>query len=709
MSPEQAEGKPIDRRSDIFSFGVILYEMVTGHRPFSGDTRLALLSAIVHSEPKTITSTPPAELDRLIRRCLRKDPAQRFQHMDDLKISLSDLKEESASGALSSAQTAPSVSSNRSSRWLALSAVAVFLAAIATVWVLSRSKAVAPGQLTSVRQFTFDSGLTTEPTWWPAGNMVAYASDRATGANLDIWVQQIGGTSRQLTSNPADDHEPDFSPDGTKVAFRSERDGGGIFVVSTLGDSERRLTSTGYSPRFSPDGHWLAYWVGDVSRQYGLGKTFIIPASGGEPQDLAPKLRGAMLAAWSSDSKHLLFLSYEKGKPEFYVQSLDGGDPNPTGLADIAQSPILGNYPTAWIGNQFVFSAPSGDAINLFSIEIDPVTFHARGPRQRLTAGTGIDSRPLLFGNRLIYSSVVQNDDVWSVPIDSSTSKSLGQAVRLTQDLGSDIGCSVSEDGTRMAWYSVRSEEAHLMARDLTTGREIDLITVRRARPMAADISADGQRIAYTSRTSTAAEGAGFLIPFGGGTPEKVCDPCTVRDWAGANALLVSNANAMYVTDVTSHKQRQIASAVAPARGFPDGRWWAGYMPQGALPASMRAPSIYVTPILPDRPAAIGDMIPITPGAAGDYLVDVAPDGATLFFLSPRDGFHCIWAQKLAPATHRAAGDPFAVYHAHSARHSTIYVSGGMRRLTASRNRIVFTMAERTGNIWIADLPGAKR
>src|SRR5215470_1630857 len=110
-------------------------------------------------------------------------------------------------------------------------------------------------------------------------------------------------------------------------------------------------------------------------------------------------------------------------------------------------------------------------------------------------------------------------------------------------------------------------------------------------------------------------------------------------------------------------------------------------------------------PILPDRSAADGDRIDITSTDSGDYLVDVAPDGATLFFLSPRDGFHCIWAQRIDPATKRSAGAPFAVYHQHSARRSPIYVGAGLRRLTAARNKVVFTMAERTGNIWIADLP----
>jgi Tol biopolymer transport system component len=583
---------------------------------------------------------------------------------------------------------------------------------LAALLLSSRSKLTpASDQIATVRQFTFDSGLTTDPAYWPAGNMIAYASDRATGTNLDIWVQQIGGETRRLTSHEADDHEPDFSPDGTRIAFRSERDGGGIYVVSTLGGPERRLTSVGHSPRFSPDGRWLSYWVGDRSRQFGLGQTFVIPASGGEAHQIAPKFWGAMHAAWSPDSKTLIFFGRKgMGKPDFYAQALDGGDPVATGLADATEAQYRGNYPAAWAGNQFLFSAASGDAINLYSVEIDPATFHARGPRRRLTAGTGIDTRPLLDGNHLVFSSAVQNDDVWSVPIDPSTFKSTGDAVRMTEDLGSDVGCSISEDGTRMTWFSVRSGEAHLMAKDLTTGQQTDLATVPRSRPLAEDISADGQRVAYCAITSTPPTQKVFVIPFSGGTPQQVCDGCVLRDWSGPAALLVSKdlgpaSGSLDLLDLTTRTRRQVFPGVAPARGFPDGRWWASYMPQGGMgPFSLSAPAIFVVPILPQRSSTLADEVPITRNEFGDYLVDVAPDGATLVFLSPRDGFHCIWAQKLDPGTKHPAGAPFPVHHLHSARRSTMYVGGGLRRLTVARNKIVFIMAERTGNLWIADL-----
>ncbi len=261
MSPEQAEGKKLDARSDIFSFGSVLYEMVAGARPFQGGTKLSILSSVLHQEPKPLSDTVadlPPDLAKIIARCLRKDPDRRFHHMMDVKVALEELREESESGrpALPATRGAPRV------RPAAIGAAMALVAATAGVtwWLTRPSGSVRTPVLT---QLTFDSGLTTDPALSPDSKLMAFASDRSGDGSLDIWMQQIStGEARRLTQDPADESEPAFSPDGSRIAFRSEKEGGGIYVISTIGGEPRLIARQGRRPRFSPDGKQIVYWVG---------------------------------------------------------------------------------------------------------------------------------------------------------------------------------------------------------------------------------------------------------------------------------------------------------------------------------------------------------------------------------------------------------------------------------------------------------------
>jgi serine/threonine protein kinase/tetratricopeptide (TPR) repeat protein len=132
MSPEQAEGKKVDARSDIFSFGSLLYEMLTGRRPFRRDTPVLTLAAILHMEPPPLPAGMPHDLEKVVARCLRKDPAHRFQHMDDLRVALEELEEDSDSGQLSSVNK---LKTKRPWRWASAAGVAAVVLMLATVLI----------------------------------------------------------------------------------------------------------------------------------------------------------------------------------------------------------------------------------------------------------------------------------------------------------------------------------------------------------------------------------------------------------------------------------------------------------------------------------------------------------------------------------------------------------------------------------------------
>jgi len=216
MSPEQAEGKEIDARSDIFSFGVMLYEMLTGRRPFAGDTKLSTLAAIVNQEPRPATQLVeglPSELDRVLARCLRKDPARRFQTMADLKVALEELKEESDSGRLTAGAPVPA----RKRTWLWAAAGALIVLALAGAWLLRRPASGPPEALVPVTTYP---GSELYPSFSPDGRQIAFSWNGESGDNRDIYVKLVGETSAlRLTTDPAADTFPVWAPDGSASHF----------------------------------------------------------------------------------------------------------------------------------------------------------------------------------------------------------------------------------------------------------------------------------------------------------------------------------------------------------------------------------------------------------------------------------------------------------------------------------------------------------
>jgi eukaryotic-like serine/threonine-protein kinase len=205
MSPEQAEGKEIDARSDIFWFGVMLYEALTGRRPFTGDTKLSTLAAIVNQEPRParqLVEGLPSELDRVLARCLRKDPARRFQNMADLKVALEELKEESDSERLTAGAHAPA----RKRTWLWAAAGALIVLALAGAWLLRRPASGAPERLVPVTSY---HGSELSPSFSPDGKQVAFSWNGEKGDNYDIYVKLVGETNAlRLTTDPAADSFP---------------------------------------------------------------------------------------------------------------------------------------------------------------------------------------------------------------------------------------------------------------------------------------------------------------------------------------------------------------------------------------------------------------------------------------------------------------------------------------------------------------------
>ncbi len=264
LAPEQVEGKPIDSRTDVFSFGALLYYMSTGKRSFRKDTAEGTLQSILREEPRPVahvTRRVARGIDKILTRSLRKDPAQRYQNITELQSSLKRLKADYYTKLLSRGSFLTPYWERVMLRAFAALVVIILIAGAAIVW---QSRPETQRTVSAkLSQVTSDGKFYVEPTLSRDGRFIAYASDRGGTGNLEIWYQPDGGgPGIQLTNGSTDSHEPDFSPNGASVVYRSERDGGGLYLVSARGGESRLIADHGRRPRFSPDGQWIAYWAG---------------------------------------------------------------------------------------------------------------------------------------------------------------------------------------------------------------------------------------------------------------------------------------------------------------------------------------------------------------------------------------------------------------------------------------------------------------
>ena len=747
MSPEQARGLKVDGRTDIFSLGVVLYEMVTGQQPFVGATSMDMVSAILNHEPELLAHQQPEaprELERIVSKTLRKNTEERYQTVRDLLIDLKDLKRElewqagversvpsspasrttSSKGAIATAKSLSSaeyivteIKRHKVALGVVLTLImlAVAIAVASVLWLMRQPKQLGAPVLS---QMTTDTGLTTDPALSPDGKLLAYASDRSGKGNLDIWVRQVGGGDPiRLTQDTADEHEPSFSPDGTMIAFRSEKDGGGIYVVSALGGAPRKIASEGQRPRFSPDGSQIAYWSGSIGGGAGFSvhnycRIFVVASAGGIPKQVRSDFLGAAYPEWAPDGKHLLFLGNRDEKlpldenVDWWVTPLNEGPPTATGAFKATRKagltgPLL-VYEWALIapvwesrGDSLIFAARSGDSRNLWRIGISSKTWNITGPPEQLTHSSSIEENPsvaaLADGSlKIAFGSFSESSDIWSLPIDANAAKVTGDPIQLTRDSTADFHPSLSPDGRKMVWVSARSGSQEIWLKDLSTGEE-QAMTASHTDKYDPRFSPDGLKVSFAAHRGNKWDI--YVVPATGGAPEMVCDDCgEAMSWSPDGRYILGNH-----TD-----GRLILAEVAPRRRVDflslSGRWFWGesFSPDGRWITFGEVSAPFHMQIAPfqgetSAPQSSWD-------TATCCLSQWSPDETLLYGPSDHDNFNCIWAQRLDRSTKHPTGSLIPIFHSHAAK---LTVLGN--DVSVKRDRIVFAMAERTGNIWMAE------
>ena len=491
MSPEQVRGEPADHRADIFAFGCVLYEMLSGTRAFRRDTPVESMNAVLSEEPPELSATNPnipVALERVVRRCLEKQPDNRFQSAKDLGFALEIATE--GSQKRDRLGVAPARTSMRKLAFAGAALVAVFFAGVATHRLVTPAGfSTAP----SIRYLTY-SGRDYSPAASADGKRICFSSDR--NGTKQIWVKDlVTGYETRLTEGPDDfprfsrddsmilftrasgisralyrvpalgmGAEPskvvsdalfgDWSPDGRRVAFVRwpEESGSEVYVSGIDGGAEKLLHRFSdqrcSSPRWSPDGKTIVVAINDSGRPQSLA---LLGAGTGQIRTLQVPHQYNLLssAVWDAASQNL-----------FYMQS-----ESPSAL--VGQGTLFRQHAGSGQFQKLLRSAAHCRTVDL--LPSGNVLFDARSPRENLkelatgtgaskarsfTLGNSTDRQPTYSpdGEEVAFSSNRSgNLELWSI------SRKTGRERRLTDDPATDWDPCFSPDGKRLVWSSSRS------------------------------------------------------------------------------------------------------------------------------------------------------------------------------------------------------------------------------------------------------------
>ncbi|MBK6407371.1 MAG: serine/threonine-protein kinase [Holophagales bacterium] len=525
MSPEQAEGRSVDPRSDVFSFGAVLYEMVTGQKAFARASPSATIAAVLRDEPeppRRIVDAVSPELERVIHRCLRKDPAKRFQSMADLRVALEEMREESNPGP--PATGLPPRPGRRAA--IGVAASILVLAALGGTWLALRHNAEDAGSGRPVPLTSF-TGRILWPALSPDGNHVAFVWTGESQYSFDLYVKLVGpGVPIRLTSDPGTESSPAWSPDGRQIAFLRKLAPGRtiLAVMPALGGNERIVAeaSSFWGISWSPDGQTLVVSRrGSAERSFAL---FGISLATGETRQLTrPPAEfpgvGDLSPSLSPDGRSLAFArALSMPNSEIHVLPLTK-DLEPAGDPVRLTSDNTSSAQPAWTpdGKRIVFAVGGYGWDASPALKIIPASAGLDEKARSLPGGEDGVYPTFSRTGSLVFARSLTDVNIWRLPLDRGRP---GPPSALVVSTRGDLEPRFSADGTRIAFTSDRSGTTQVWLSEADGTRPVQLTSIVAGITSGARWSPDGERIAFLSNPDGHMDV--FLTTPNGRRPERL-------------------------------------------------------------------------------------------------------------------------------------------------------------------------------------------
>jgi Tol biopolymer transport system component len=462
MSPEQATAGQIDGRSDIYSLGCLLYEMLSGDPPFTGSNVQAVIAKIVNTDPvpiRKIRDTVPPQVDAAVLASLAKIPADRFATAREFVEALTSKGSVVYLGARGVW--------TRARRPAAMVALGLLVAAVSYLALQPRDRGTGAVPIrASYSRLTAESGVEWFPSLSPDGRWTVYSGGGS--GNRDIYLQSVGGQNPiNLTADsPADDDQPAFSPDGEQIAFWSSRGGGGIFVMGRTGEAVRRVTRVGFRPSWSPDGRQLVYATENVvvnpQNTEGLSQLWVVDVNRGEQRRL--DVVDGVLPSWSPHGHRIAFMRRQDQTGAFqadiWTVRVAGGEPR------AVTNDVATDWSPVWSpdGRYLYFSSDRGGSMNLWRVAIDEESGETLGQPEPITTPATLLTHISVSGDgrSIAYSSILVTQNIQRQSMDPATALPIGQPSWVTTGSRRWSSPDPSPDGEEIVFYSLTQPEGHV-------------------------------------------------------------------------------------------------------------------------------------------------------------------------------------------------------------------------------------------------------